>query len=68
MDTNTLLIWLLFGCLGTGFFMYGKNTHKFVPLGVGVALMIIPYFIANLITLSVVCAALSVLPFIVHES
>jgi hypothetical protein len=68
MDTTNLMLSLIFGSLGMGFFMYGKNTGQFVPIGAGVLLMVVPYFIPNAIALVIVCLALSVVPFVVRES
>jgi len=68
MDTNAILIWFLFGLVGMGYFMYGKSTQKMIPLGVGIVISIIPYFIANLIALTVVCVLLSAVPFFVREA
>ncbi|MGA2229331.1 MAG: hypothetical protein ABSH22_00250 [Tepidisphaeraceae bacterium] len=68
MDSTTLMLSLLTGTVGMGFVMYGKNAGQFVPMGAGVALMICPYFIPNLIILLLVCAGLIVTPFVLRES
>lgn len=68
MDTTNLLLSLLFGSLGMAFFMYGKNTSQLVPIGAGVLLMVVPYFIPNAIAMVIVCLALSAAPFVVRES
>ncbi|MGD8420968.1 MAG: hypothetical protein PVI70_17710 [Gammaproteobacteria bacterium] len=45
-----LLIWnILFGSVGFGFFIYGKKQGLPVPLVCGLALMIFPYFVSNII-------------------
>jgi hypothetical protein len=68
MDTTTLMVSLLFGALGMGFFMFGKKEGRMVPLFVGVALMVVPYFIANVIVLLIACALLTAVPFVVREA
>jgi hypothetical protein len=68
MDVNLILVSLVFGTIGLGMFMYGRNTGKMVPLGAGLGLMVVPYFIANLIVMVVVCAALIAVPWVVRES
>jgi len=45
MDTTTLMLSLLFGMVGMGFLMYGKNAGQMVPIGAGLCLMICPYFL-----------------------
>lgn len=48
MEGTSLLIWeMLFGAIGLGYFTYGKKQRAVVPLFVGIALFIFPYFITN---------------------
>lgn len=68
MDTTTLMVSLLFGALGMGFFMFGKKEGRMVPLLVGVALMVVPYFIPNVIILLIACVLLTAVPFVVREA
>jgi hypothetical protein len=68
VDTSSLLVSLLFGLVGTGFFMYGKTDMRLVPMGVGVLLMVCPYFIANMMALLIVCSLLSIVPFVVRDT
>jgi hypothetical protein len=50
--TESILLWgLLFGSIGFGFVLYGKQQRAVVPLLCGIALMIYPYFIPNVIAL-----------------
>ena len=67
MDTNLLLASLFFGCVGMGMFAYGKKASRMVPLGVGIALMVVPYFISNLVLLIIVCCAMMGLPWVIRE-
>jgi hypothetical protein len=68
MDANILMLSLLFGAIGSGMFMYGKKAGRPVPLGVGVALVIIPYFIPNAIALFIVCSLLTVTPWFLRNA
>ena len=48
LGNTAALIWgIIFGSIGTGFAIYGKRQKAIVPLCVGVALCVFPYFIAN---------------------
>ena len=67
MDLNVLMASLLFGTIGMGMFVYGKKSARLIPLGAGLALMIVPYFLSNLIVLLVVCGGLSALPLVMRE-
>jgi hypothetical protein len=50
--TESSLLWgLLFGSIGVGFALYGKQQRAAVPLLCGLALMIFPYFVPNVIAL-----------------
>ena len=68
MDTNLLFVSLLFGLIGTGMLMYGKNAGRPIPLFAGVALITVPYFIPNLIVLLIVCTGLSALPWFLRHA
>jgi predicted membrane protein len=67
MESTSVLIWaMVFGSIGLGFFIYGKKQKAIVPLTVGIALFIFPYFIADVTMLVVVGAILVVLPYFVR--
>jgi len=53
----------LFGSVGFGYFLYGKRQSAVVPLVCGIALMIFPYFISNVLILVVIGIALAALPY-----
>ena len=57
---------MVFGAFGVGFFMYGKKQKAFVPLIVGIALFVIPYFISNVYMLVIAGTALVALPYFVR--
>ena len=64
MSINWLLLSMVYSTVGLGMFMYGKRAVRFVPLIAGIALMIVPYFIASLLWMTVVCIALMASPFV----
>ena len=59
----TLLWGLLFGSIGLGFFIYGKKQKAVVPLACGVALMVYPYFVSNVMLLVGMGVILVVIPY-----
>jgi len=63
MSTSLLLWGLLFGSVGFGYFLYGKKQAAIVPMVCGIALMIFPYFVSNVLILVVVGIALAALPY-----
>jgi len=66
MGSTSQLIWgMLFGSIGLGFFVYGKRQKAVVPLIVGIALFIFPYFMPNVYLLVTVGAVLVMLPYFV---
>ena len=67
MDTTSLMLSLLFGTIGTGMLMYGKKAGRMVPLGAGLALMIVPNVIPNAIANGIVCCVLMAMPWIIRE-
>jgi len=68
MDTNSFLVSFAFGTVGMGMFMYGKNAGRLVPLAAGVALMAVPYFIPNLIAMTVVCCLIAATPVLLKNA
>jgi hypothetical protein len=67
MDSTAVLLWgLLFGSIGFGFFLYGKKQKTIVPLITGIALCVVPYFIANMYVLVTVGLVSIAVPFFVR--
>jgi hypothetical protein len=67
MDSAAVLLWgLLFGSIGFGFFLYGKKQKAVMPLIVGIALCVVPYFIVNVYILVTVGVVLMAIPFFVR--
>jgi len=67
MDPNSLLIGIVAGIVGGGYFMWGKKTSRVVPMVAGAALMVYPYFIDATWALLLIGAVLCAAPFIVRE-
>jgi hypothetical protein len=65
MTMNSLLIGVLTGAIGMGYFIYGKRQTKFVPLIAGMMLCVYPYFITSVLWLCVVGALLMAAPFLI---
>ncbi len=66
MEGTSLLIWgMLFGAIGLGYFTYGRKQKAVVPLFVGMALFIFPYFISNIYVLVATGVVLIALPYFV---
>jgi uncharacterized membrane protein len=65
--TAAVLVWgLLFGSIGVGFLIYGKRQKAIIPLCVGMALCVFPYFIANVYMLVLVGLVLVAIPYFVR--
>ena len=64
MSMTTIIVSLVAGLVGSGYFMYGKKTHNFTMLFSGIALCVVPYFIGNSILLIVACLAMTAAPFV----
>jgi hypothetical protein len=67
LDQATLLWELVFGSIGLAMFVYGKKQKNMVALGCGIALILIPYVITDLIPLIVVGLALVIAPFVIKR-
>jgi hypothetical protein len=58
---------LLFGSIGLGYFIYGKKQRASVPLICGLALMLFPYFVSNIMLLVGVGVLLAIIPYFLRE-
>ena len=56
---------MLFSSVGLGFFLYGKKQKAVVPLVCGLVLMVLPYFVSNVMLLVTAGVALSVVPYFI---
>jgi hypothetical protein len=54
---------LVFGSVGLGFFIYGKKQRAVVPLICGIALIVFPYFVSNVMLLVGVGVVLAASPY-----
>lgn len=68
MDSNSLMLSLLFGSIGMGMLMYGKKAGRMVPLGAGLALMVLPYCIPNVMALVIVCCVITAVPWLLRNA
>jgi hypothetical protein len=66
MSTSVIVWGLIFGCIGLGFFIYGKNQRAPVPLVCGLLLMVFPYFVTNSVLLVIVGVVLMAIPYFVR--
>lgn len=65
--SGSLLVWaVLFGSIGFGFFVYGKKERAIVPLLAGIALIVAPYLVSNVILLLLIGCALVAAPYFVR--
>ena len=65
-ETGSLLWGLVFGSIGTGYFLYGKNQQHLVALLSGLALCVIPYVATTALWMIPLSAVLMALPFVLH--
>ncbi len=62
--SSSILLWgLLFSSIGIAFFIYGRKQRAVVPLIAGIALIIYPYFMSNVMLLVAIGIALSAIPY-----
>lgn len=67
MEDPTMLVWaILFGAAGLGFLTYGRRQKALVPLLVGIALILFPYFTPNLYLLLAVGVTLLAIPYFIR--
>jgi hypothetical protein len=47
METADIFLALLFGCIGFGYFMYGRRTQNIVIRYCGIAMILYPYLASS---------------------
>ena len=62
---NSLLVGVIAGAIGMGYFIYGKRQAKLVPMVAGALLCVYPYFLDSLLWLCVMGLLLIVAPFLI---
>ena len=67
METGILFASFFFGTIGMGMFTYGYKTGRMVPMGAGGVLMVVTYFIPNLVVMLLVCSAITAVPWFVRD-
>jgi len=66
MGSPAQLFWgIMFGAIGSGYFIYGKKQQAFVPLCTGMVLCVLPYLISNLYLLLLVGFVLMLIPYFI---
>jgi len=63
LSASALIIGMIAGAIGTGYFIYGKRQQRFAPMLAGLMLGIYPFFTDNPVLLVVIGAALMAAPF-----
>ena len=53
----------LFSAIGAGFFLYGRRQTAVVPLACGLALMVYPYFVDDVVMTVVIGVVLVAIPY-----
>jgi hypothetical protein len=61
-----LMLGLLFGSVGSGYFIYGRKRSNFIALFVGLALCVFPYFVSNGWLMLVIGSVLLLIPFFIR--
>lgn len=61
--TATLLWGMLFGAIGTGYFIYGKKQAMIVPLLCGIALIVYPWFVSGAWLTLIIGVVLCAIPY-----
>jgi hypothetical protein len=64
-NANSLMVAVIAGAVGMGYFVYGKRQMKWAPMLSGLALCIYPYFTESLLWLCVIGVLLMAAPFLI---
>ncbi len=62
-----LLVGIITGAFGLGYYIYGKKQSKMIFMFTGIALMVYPYLFTNNTLLIIIGVILLLLPFVFRE-
>jgi len=62
-----LFLSLIVSSVGVGYFLYGKKASRPIALSAGIIMMVFPYFVTNLIAMTIIWALLCSSPFIARR-
>ena len=63
----SILAMVVFGAVGTGYFVYGKKQGKLSALLAGIALCIFPYFVSDFFVQLAIGTVLLAVPFLFRD-
>ena len=66
MDSTILLISVITGAVGLGYFVYGKRQQHFMALVCGLGLCVVPYFIDSVGGIIGLSLLLMLFPFVLN--
>ena len=66
MNTSNLLLGLVIGAVGTGYFLYGRKQQRLIPLLAGILLCVLPMAIDDTLLLLASSAACAAAPFLLR--
>jgi hypothetical protein len=61
-----LILGLLFGSIGSGYFIYGRKRSNIIALLAGLALCVFPYFVSSGWLMMIIGVVLVAIPFFVR--
>jgi hypothetical protein len=64
-NSSTLVLSVIFGAFGTGYFVYGKKQGHLSALFCGLALCVFPWFVDSTLMTVVVGVLLMIAPFLI---
>lgn len=67
MNAPLLFLGLIFSSVGLGYCVYGRRQRALVPFLCGLALLVIPYLMANALALAAAGALIAAVPFFLRS-
>jgi len=64
LDAHFLFASLIWGSIGVGYCIYGKRQQSWLPLVAGVLMIAVSYFVGSALLMSLICAALMALVYV----
>ena len=62
---SSIILGVIFGAIGVGYIIFGKNEKRGIPMLMGVTLCVYPYFVTSIILSIIIGLALMTVPMFV---
>jgi hypothetical protein len=58
LNTNLLFVFLIWGSIGVGYFIYGKKQRSWMPMAGGFLMIGVSYLVGSVLLMTLICVGI----------